>query len=309
MNGFDPSTMSYMPGSHLSLPNVTTPDAFSGMLMAMSGPQPSFDVDTFAGSEDLSAYHPIPPQTTPSLKRFSSTYEDAFSDVVSAFEPSGNNDVQEPETPSIDRDHKLLSFSLPSLNYALLDYAGRRTTISLSAQLHGMFFLAESPWAATGDGAVAPNELTCYRRNLFQITGNITLPRTLRYIVTEQNEQIPILGQELAVSATESVEGNSVKIISVPWKTPINPGAPSADDKVEREPVPVPLDLMKVQEFDSDFANFPFAWKRLQFRIATANNGRRKELQQHFVIHLKIMATLATGGKIALAEIQSGAVI
>ncbi|KAK5001430.1 hypothetical protein LTR28_012654, partial [Elasticomyces elasticus] len=49
MNGFDPSTMSYMPGSHLSLPNVTTPDAFSGMLMAMSGPQPSFDVDTFAG--------------------------------------------------------------------------------------------------------------------------------------------------------------------------------------------------------------------------------------------------------------------
>ena len=172
-----------------------------------------------------------------------------------------------------------------------------------------MFFLAESPWAAAGDAQAPPTELTCYRRNLFQITGEITLPRTLRYILTGDGEQIPILGQELVISSTESTEGNPVKIISVPWKTPVNPNAPASEDKVEREPPSIPLDLMNVQELDSDFASFPFQWKRLQFRIATANNGRRKELQQHFVVRLKVLATLATGGKIPICEVQSGAII
>ena len=259
-------------------------------------------------SDDISM-HPLQHQVTPQLKRFSSTYEDPFSDVVSAFDHPLGQDQNEQETPSIDRDNKLLSFSLPAFDYTLLDYTYRRTTLSLAAQLHGMFFLAESPWASAGDAQAPPSELTCYRRNLFQITGEITIPRTLRYIMTEQGDQIAILGQELVISATESTEGNPVKIISVPWKTPVNPNAPTVEDKVEREPPSIPLDLMNVQEIDSDFATFPFQWKRLQFRIATANNGRRKELQQHFVVRLKVLATLATGGKISICDVQSGAII
>ena len=227
---------------------------------------------------------------------------------MSAFDHPINQDVQD-EEPQIDRDNKLLSFSMPSFDYTLLDYTYRRTAISLSAQLHGMFFLAESPWSSAGDAQPPPSELTCYRRNLFQITGEINLPRTLRYIMTEQGEQIPIIGQELVVSATESSEGNTVKIISVPWKTPVNANAPPADDKAEREPPSISLDLMNVQDLDSDFARVPFQWKRLQFRIATANNGRRKELQQHFVVRLKVIATLATGGKIPICEVQSGPII
>jgi hypothetical protein len=245
----------------------------------------------------------------PQLKRFPSAYDDPFSDVVSAFDPNVGTEHHDPETPSIDRDNKLLSFSLPTFDYALLDYTYRRTTISMSAQLHGMFFLAESPWASNGDTQAAPSELTCYRRNLFQITGEVTIPRTLQYLLTDQGEQIPIVGQELTISATESTEGNPVKIISVPWKTPSNPTAPVIDDKVEREPPSIPIDARSVQELDSDFATLPFQWKRLQFRIATANNGRRKELQQHFLVRLKVVATIATGGKVPLCEIQSGAII
>lgn len=258
-------------------------------------------------SEDLTLQS-LQPQTTPQLKRYSSTFDDPFSDVVSASEPV-NHDLHDAETPSIDRDNKLLSFTLPTFDYALLDYTYRRTTISLSAQLHAMFFLAESPWAAAGETQCQPTELTCYRRNLFQITGEITLPRTLRYLMTEQGEQIPIMGQELVMSAIESTEGNAVKIISVPWKTPANPNVPVVEEKIEREPPSIPLDLMNVHEVDTDFASFPFQWKRLQFRIATANNGRRKELQQHFVVRLKVLATLATGGKIPICEVRSGAII
>lgn len=227
---------------------------------------------------------------------------------MSAFEPV-TQDQNDPETPSIDRDNKLLSFSLPTFDYTLLDWTNRRTTISLHAQLHGMFFIAESPWATVGDVQAPPTELTCYRRNLFQINGEIALPRNLRYLMTEQGEQIPIMGQELVISATESTEGNPVRIISVPWKTPASSNAPLSEEKVEREPHSIPLDLTSVQDVDTGLATFPFQWKRLQFRIATANNGRRKELQQHFVVRLKLLAALATGGKIPICEVQSGAII
>lgn len=42
---------------------------------------------------------------------------------------------------------------------------------------------------------------------------------------------------------------------------------------------------------------------------ATANNGRRKELQQHFVLHLKVMATLANGSKSVLAESTTAPIV
>lgn len=42
---------------------------------------------------------------------------------------------------------------------------------------------------------------------------------------------------------------------------------------------------------------------------ATANNGRRKELQQHFVLHLKVMGSLANGSKVALAESTTAPIV
>ena len=213
------------------------------------------------------------------------------------------------ESPSIDRDSKYLSFSMPQYNFTLLDDSFRRSSVNINAQLHGMFFLAESQWPATADAPPPPPELTCYRRNLFQITGSITLPRNLRYVFTDDGSRIPIYELELSVSATESVEGNPVKIISVPWKTPSGGEGGKPEDKLEREPPSLPLDKMSGQDLDTDYTTFPIQWKRLQFRIATANNGRRKELQQHFTLHLKIMASLSTGGKISIAESRSGAII
>lgn len=274
----------------------------SHILTLLSG-----DELTFVPSNGLSRPHPG------LLKRYSTGYstgfDDPYADPALAQFDHMPPDHTMPESPSIERDNKLLGFSMPLYNFTLLDFSLRRTSLNLTAQLHGMFFLAESQWPAPPDAPPPPPELTCYRRNLFQITGSVTLPRSLRYIMTDHGDRIPILAQELAISATESVEGNPVKIISVPWKTPAGGGTSTAEDKVEKEPSSIPLDTMAGQDLDADYASFPIQWKRLQFRIATANNGRRKELQQHFVIRLKVMATLSTGAKISIAEAQSGAII
>lgn len=71
----------------------------------------------------------------------------------------------------------------------------------------------------------------------------------------------------------------------------------------------MPLDLMSAQSIDDEYVLIPLSWKRLQFRIATANNGRRKELQQQFVVRLKVVATLANGIGVTLCEADSGPII
>lgn len=247
------------------------------------------------------------PQDSHSRSQYNA-YEDAFAETLGLMEPMPSDQLV-PEDSSVDRDNQLLSFQPPTYNFTLLDISLRRTAVSITARLHGMFFMAELPDQGPHSPAATPNELTCYRRNLFQTTGSITLPRSLRYIMMENGDRIPIMGQELYISATESVEGHPVKLISVPWKTPASNNQSTPEDKVEKEPAPLPLDTMSNQDMDAGFATFPIAWKRLQFRIATANNGRRKELQQHFVVRLRVVATLSTGAKVSICESRSSAII
>ncbi|RMZ84966.1 hypothetical protein DV738_g436, partial [Chaetothyriales sp. CBS 135597] len=305
MDGYDPLAVPYL-HSPMSFPagNVANYDYMSvPSVLDLQEQYSNFDSEPYM-SEDMNFTAPTNLPHTTMLKPFSSTFDETppqFDQV-----PGGDSAA---ESPSIDRDSKYLSFSMPQYNFTLLDDSFRRSSLNIHAQLHGMFFLAESQWPATPDAPPPPPELTCYRRNLFQITGSITLPRNLRYVFTDDGSRIPIYELELTVSATESVEGNAVKIISVPWKTPSSGEAPKPEDKIEREPPSIALDKMSGQDVDTDYMTFPIQWKRLQFRIATANNGRRKELQQHFTLHLKIMASLSTGEKISIAESHSGAII
>ena len=182
--------------------------------------------------------------------------------------------------------------------------------MQLSCRLHGMFFVAAPPPNDTTPSQGTFPELTCYRRNLYSISGSITIPRSLRYILIDTGDRIPIIGQELQISATESNEGGPVKLIVIPWKTSIVNNVPVSEPKGDfPEPASIPLDIMSNQDMDAEFATFPIAWKRMQFRVATANNGRRRELQQHFTLRIKLMATLTTGAKIAVAEAKSNSII
>lgn len=97
-------------------------------------------------------------------------------------------------------------------------------------------------------------------------------------------------------------------MISVPWKKSTDPIQTRRGDDLDRKPPAIRLRLTSADEGDSEVTNIPFHWKRLQFRNATANNGRRKELQQHFVVHIKVLACLADGSKIPICEAKSGGI-
>jgi hypothetical protein len=180
----------------------------------------------------------------------------------------------------------------------------------MTGELYGMFFVAEDVFGAESGTASRPLELTCYRRNLWQISGQVTLPRgVVVCYVDEQGRKGAVAELAASVTAVESIEGRVAEMITIPWR---GSNAPIGTDetKVVTPPPVVSLDLASGQEVDGGSrVSVPVSWKRLQFKHATANNGRRKGLQQHYVVQINLLVKTKNGEHIKVAEIQSSPVI
>lgn len=180
----------------------------------------------------------------------------------------------------------------------------------MSAELYGMFFVAEDVYGAETTGP-RPLELTCYRRNLWQCTGQVTLPRHCTQVMNEQGRSVPIVEFYASITAAESIDNKATEIISIPWKSN-NPalGGGGQETKTAGPPPKIPLDLSGGQDINGSLVSVPISWKRLQFKSATANNGRRKGLQQHYIVQIHLLGKMRTGGDLMkIAEIRSGPVI
>ncbi|KAK3998359.1 protein pacG [Cladorrhinum sp. PSN332] len=262
----------------------------------------------------------LPFTPTYDFDAFGSTFDDPFSytarpfgdgaaltaaDITEAY----NGDAASPQ----ELDNKLLGFGAPMPGKAtLVDGAGQFVSPSMTAELYGMFFVAEDVFVADNNPN-RPLELTCYRRNLWQCSGQITLPRHVVQYIDEQGRQAPAIDLAASITAMESIDGKATEIISIPWKSsnPALGGGDTESTKSAGAPPLVPLDLSSGQEMDdgSNQISIPVAWKRLQFKHATANNGRRKGLQQHYVVQINLLVKSKNGEHIKIAEIQSGPVI
>jgi hypothetical protein len=244
---------------------------------------------------------------TPSyeLDSFSATFDDPLSYQSGLFDSYLETDINDAESAPPDLDNKLLGFCAPIHKSPLFDQAGQ-TWPRMTAELNGMFCVAEDVFE--GDPTSGrPLELTCYRRNLFQISGSITISRTAAHVLVDQCRHVPIYDLVAVLSATESIEGKPADVISIPWKTG---NGTNAEEKAGAVPAGIQIDLTSNQETDPVFVTIPIAWGRLQFKYATANNGRRKGLQQHYRIHITLMAKLeGESQSIKLAEIKSNPIV
>ena len=235
----------------------------------------------------------------PSLERASHCSKGSpYGEVVQDME----EEITDLPKSSISQDHRLLSFGRVPDKHIILDANGRRHHIDLAAQIHGMFFLSEMSDARSAGLPVQP-ELTCYRRNLFQISGTVTTRQGPLSVITERGERFYIMSLEVVVSASESVDGHAVKLIVIPWKTP-PPNSPEVGHGLEHEPATIPLlpNDEESLEANNETSVYSIAFRRMQFRVATANNGRRRELQQHFTLHLNVVAILLNETRINLCE-------
>lgn len=198
----------------------------------------------------------------PSLKRtYSETQQPPYTEIV--------QDLREDSSKlGVNHDQKLLFFKRVADKHTIVDNHGRMQQLELTAQLHGMFFLSEMPSSAS-DGSILQAELTCYRRNLFQISGSLITPRGQLSVITETGETVPVNNTEVTISAIESVDGHPVRLIVIPWKTP-PPNSPEVPQTPDQEPPTLPLipfqdDGTEPQE--GEYCVYPIGWRRLQFRM------------------------------------------
>ena len=169
-----------------------------------------------------------------------------------------------------NHDQKLLSFKKVGDKHTIVDGKGRIHDMEIDAQLHGMFFLSEFPsGAGDGNGNVLNAELTCYRRNLFQISGSLCFPQIPLSVLLDSGETSQIKSMEVSISAIESVDGHPVRLIVIPWKTP-PPNSPEANQAPDQEPPTLPLIPPSEEEEETGadhYAIYPIGWRRLQFRM------------------------------------------
>ncbi|OAA67357.1 transcriptional regulator vib-1 [Niveomyces insectorum RCEF 264] len=324
----------------------------------------AFDQDlTFDDAllDNVNGLAPLPFTPSYDFETFSATFEDPFPYSAATtgrpyelapHDPEGFHESASLQDEGLD--NKLLGFAAPVAKAAIVDEAGRFTEPAMTAELCGMFFLAEDVYSAENTGR--PLELTCYRRNLWWCSGQVTLPRQVTHAVTDHGRHVSILELAASITAVESIEGKATEIICIPWKsttaansggggtangnsnsngtsTSTNTGGGNAqheEAKIAGAPPNVPIDLANGQELDNGSVSVPISWKRLQFKHATANNGRRKGQQQHYVVQINLLARIKPGSAglgsgglgggmegggdegdewLKLAEMQSGPVI
>ncbi|PNH50062.1 hypothetical protein VD0003_g7096 [Verticillium dahliae] len=285
---------------------VATPDdSMSLGPDVVDGLDPSIFDDSLMDSVH-GAFPSLPFTPTYDFQDFSAGFDDPFSYSARPYEAQPPIEDPNQDSPTQELDNKLLGFSAAASKATLVDETGQDVDISsMTAELRGMFFVAEDVFG--GDTAGRPLELTCYRRNLWQCLGEITLPRHITHVIDEHGNHRPVFELSASIGAVESIESKVTEIISIPWKS-TNP-MPGEEMKATSAPPNCPLDLSTGQEVDANRVTLNMSWKRLQFKHATANNGRRKGLQQHYVVQINLLARPQSGDWIKVAEIASSPVI
>ncbi|KAL1898776.1 hypothetical protein Sste5346_003183 [Sporothrix stenoceras] len=224
------------------------------------------------------------------------------------------------------------------------DENGQTVTISVEAFLQGIFVLSREPLdqgQLDQDGNIINNNnnnnntpgqtenvLTCYRRNRFQTVGDVFFSAWPRSISTKENDSSDETGRSGSDSdnsgQTDEIEDTLTAQLSAietrDW-TQVVILAANSRDAAESAAAGGPPELewtvaqcRQNQRKDSSPAALgpypleaPISWDRLQFRSATANNGRkRREIRQRFRVDISLYATRRRdGAKVCLATASS----
>jgi NDT80 / PhoG like DNA-binding family len=188
----------------------------------------------------------------------------------------------------------------PTSTHQLFNSAHNPQSITIRAQLSGMFFLAESPWQSDAMSNLEPPTLTCYRRNLFNISGTIHIPRDVATVIGPNGHEAKVGCLSVVISTTESLAGTSITLVSAPPKH-----ATRSSSMTNISPGPIKLDVEGNSNQYADPCPFSVFWNRLQFRTATAKNNRRAALQQYYFITINVVATLGDGSKVVVCKATS----
>jgi hypothetical protein len=173
----------------------------------------------------------------------------------------------EPAPAAINESQEYTPFNIIACNQTIRDTEGNDIWISANAQLNGKFFVTDVEDTVGEDSS----QLTCYRRNIFGVSGFFSFPSTPRRLVNANGEEETISKVEVCVSAFESTQRKETELVHMPLR-PIGSDVEIIEEKTQVMPLFSETPPREDQKLDFTATTFPFEWKRLQFRKATANS-------------------------------------
>ncbi|KAF0520878.1 p53-like transcription factor [Gigaspora margarita] len=169
--------------------------------------------------------------------------------------------------------------------------------LRINSKVDRGFFLADNDW-------------TCYRRNYFQISSAFSILSTTHHTMNESD--IPCLlevdGQFHNIS--QFLLGITARVSNSDKKIELVQHTPKRDKGPQMVPVPKPirpggnLNLSSVGS-NSNIVTF----ERIQFKTATANNGKRRAAQQYYVVMVDLYAQTENGEQIRVATSTSAPLV
>lgn len=162
------------------------------------------------------------------------------------------------------------------------------------------------------------NQWTCYRRNYISVACHYTLtycnPGSRLYAKTESNRQ-PQQVQALGLCLSATADGPNGKPIGLVKHTPKRDRGPQTDVQVEKLP-PAPPSSNSIHSYQTSMSSGPslplqhderqpatgmpqgqYTFERIQFKQATANNGRRRATQQFYHLCVELHADIRASPK------------
>ncbi|KAF9098413.1 hypothetical protein BGX27_000796, partial [Mortierella sp. AM989] len=170
-----------------------------------------------------------------------------------------------------------------------------RYNIRITAKIDRGFFLAANDW-------------TCYRRNYFQISASFSI----QGLDTSIHSEIPCLldrnGELVKINKFSICIGaqiqNGEKAIELVQHTP------KRDKGPQITPKPTPVRAGGDLNLYSGGSNpNVVTFERVQFKTATANNGKRRAAQQYYQVHVDLFAETEMGELIVVASSVSAPLV
>ena len=193
---------------------------------------------------------------------------------------------------------------------SIVDSKGQAVHVELHAKIDKGFFKADQDW-------------TCYRRNYFSVACSYTLkppyttPAEHLYLSRSNSDRSNSDHiRALAICITARVSGDDGKSIDLVQHTPKRDKGPlGRPEKIKLMPSPPgslgiysePAGLSPGSQLNADYdSSYPASspnsqqtqttanFDRIQFKNATANNGKRRAAQQYFNIVVELFADIAS---------------
>ncbi|CDS12330.1 hypothetical protein LRAMOSA04525 [Lichtheimia ramosa] len=215
--------------------------------------------------------------------------------------PSSHNQQQyQRRDPIMHPFHDGPSFGPTRYNRNI--YALDRSTImgiDLHARIDRGFFRADNDW-------------TCYRRNYFQLTGGFSL-RGLTVPLYEKGQETPSCfvrcsrnGQDELHPISSFMLGVTARIANSDKPIQLVQLTAKRDKGPQSTPPPLPL-RPDTPDAPVQSPSTRVTFERIQFKSATANNGKRRAAQQYYQLVVQLYAQVQTSSTllVPVAMIES----